>query len=91
MPHKFKIGQPVEYHPPHGIYPPRGTYLVTAKLPQSDGEFEYHIRSVSEQHERVNAADSVPTKPAGAVAFTRFAQTFARLAGRPNPWLSEAL
>jgi hypothetical protein len=53
MPHKFKIGQPVEYHPPHGIYAPRGTYLVTAQLPQWDGEFEYHIRSVSEQHERV--------------------------------------
>jgi hypothetical protein len=53
MPHKFKIGQPVEYHPPRRIYAPRGTYLVTAKLPEQDGEFEYHIWSVSEQHERV--------------------------------------
>jgi hypothetical protein len=53
MPHKFKIGQPVEYHPPHGIYAPRGAYLVTAKLPERDGEFEYHIRSVNELHERL--------------------------------------
>ena len=53
MPHKFKVGQAVEYHPPRGIYAPRGTYLVTAELPERDGQFEYHIRSVNERHERV--------------------------------------
>jgi hypothetical protein len=26
---------------------------MTAKLPERDGEFEYHIWSASEQHERV--------------------------------------
>jgi hypothetical protein len=53
MPHKFKVGQAVEYHPPREIYAPRGTYVVTAELPERDGEFEYHIRSVNEPHERV--------------------------------------
>jgi hypothetical protein len=54
MAHKFHIGQAVEYHPPRGIDAPRGAYVVTAKLPtREDGEFEYHIRSINEQHERV--------------------------------------
>jgi hypothetical protein len=53
MPHKFKVGQAVEYHPPRWVWAPPGTYLITAKLPERNGEFEYHIRSVREQHERV--------------------------------------
>jgi hypothetical protein len=32
---------------------PRGTYIVTAKLPERDGEFEYRIRNMNEQHERM--------------------------------------
>ena len=39
MPHKFKIGQAVEY--------------VTAKLLERDGEFEYHIKHLKELHERI--------------------------------------
>ena len=53
MIHKFYLGQAVEYHPPRGIYAPRAAYIVTAKLPERDGEFEYHIRSINDQHERV--------------------------------------
>jgi hypothetical protein len=53
MPHKFKVGQAVEYHPPRWVWAPRGTYLITAELPEWNGEFEYHIRSVSEQNERM--------------------------------------
>jgi hypothetical protein len=51
--HKFHLGQLVEFNPPRGIYAPRGSYLVTAKLPERDGAFEYRIRSVSETHERL--------------------------------------
>jgi hypothetical protein len=51
--HKFHLGQVVEYHVPRGIDAPRGTYAVTAKLPERDGEFEYRIRSVIEEHERM--------------------------------------
>jgi hypothetical protein len=35
------------------MYAPRGAYLVTAKLPERDGEFEYRIRSASEEYERL--------------------------------------
>ena len=51
--HKFHLGQAVEYHVPRGIDAPRGAYIVTAKLPERDGEFEYRIRSAMEQHERM--------------------------------------
>jgi hypothetical protein len=51
--HKFYLGQPVQYHPPRGSYNfPRGAYVVTAKLRERDGEFEYRIRNMNEQHER---------------------------------------
>ncbi len=51
--HKFLLGQMVEYDPPRGIDAPRGPYVVTAKLPERDGQFEYRVRSISEQHERL--------------------------------------
>jgi len=38
MPHKFKIGQAVEYR--GSRYAPGGTYM--------DGEFEYHIRNLNQ-------------------------------------------
>ena len=50
--HKFHLGQTVEFNPPRGIYAPRGAYVVTAKLPERDGVFEYRVRSASEEHER---------------------------------------
>ena len=50
--HKFHLGQTVEFDPPRGIYAPRGAYVVTAKLPERDGAFEYRVRSASEEHER---------------------------------------
>jgi hypothetical protein len=34
-------------------YAPPGIYVVTAKLPERDGEFEYHIKHTSELHERI--------------------------------------
>ena len=52
MPHKFILGQAVEYRP-RGLYAPRGIYVVTALLPERDGEFEYHIKHISEPHERI--------------------------------------
>jgi hypothetical protein len=37
---KFMLGQAVKYHALRGLYTPPGIYLVTAKLPERDGEFE---------------------------------------------------
>jgi hypothetical protein len=51
--HKFHLGEMVEYRPPRGTYAPRGAYVVTAKLPDRDGELGYHIRSAIEEHERI--------------------------------------
>jgi hypothetical protein len=51
MSHRFKIGQAVEYRASRGIYA-RGPYVVTAALPERDGEFEYRIRSTNEPYER---------------------------------------
>ena len=51
--HKFHLGQMVAYNPRAGSWAPRGPYVVTAKLPERDGVFEYHIRHAGEQHERM--------------------------------------
>ena len=52
MPHKFILGQGVGYIPPLGLYAPPRLYVVTAKLPERDGEFEYRIKHINEVHER---------------------------------------
>ena len=44
---EFKI------YSPRGLYAPPGIYVVTAKLPERDSEFEYHIKHSSELHERI--------------------------------------
>ena len=53
MPHKFTIGDNVEFLPAIGrtIDAARGLYVVTMQLPDRDGEFEYRIRSPDEPHE----------------------------------------
>jgi hypothetical protein len=51
--HKFHLGQAVEYYVPRGLDAQRGAYIVTAQLPERDGQFEYRIRSPNEQHERL--------------------------------------
>jgi hypothetical protein len=53
MPHKFILGQAVAYTPPSGTYVPPGIYLVTAKLPERDSEFEYSIQHIGELFERI--------------------------------------
>ena len=52
MPHKFIIGQAVEYYSPRGLHAPPGIYVVTGKLPERAGEFEYRIKHTKELHER---------------------------------------
>ena len=49
--HKFKIGQTVFLSPSLGI--PGGAYVVTRKLPEREGEFEYRVKRDNEPHERV--------------------------------------
>ncbi len=51
--HKFKIGQTVFLSPSFGLNIPGGTYIITKKLPERDGEFLYQVKSAREPHERV--------------------------------------
>jgi hypothetical protein len=54
--YKFRIGQIVTYRPAvRGQDAPPGAYMIIARLPPSEetGEFEYGIRNLNEEHERV--------------------------------------
>jgi hypothetical protein len=53
--HKFKVGQTVRFEPNtwyHRNSVP-GPYEVRKQLPERNGEFEYHVKSSNESHERV--------------------------------------
>jgi hypothetical protein len=53
--HKFNIGQTVflERYLGRPLGVSGGAYVITKRLPEHDGEFEYQIKSVNEPHERV--------------------------------------
>jgi hypothetical protein len=50
--YKFNIGQAVQFAPQCARGAP-GLYVVTALLPERDGEFEYSISNESEPYDRV--------------------------------------
>ena len=54
--YKFKIGQVVYFHPKKSKLPsnaPFGSYQIIRRLPATDGEFQYVIRSAYEDNERI--------------------------------------
>jgi hypothetical protein len=51
--YKFKIGETVFVEAARNSNFPGGAYVVTQKMPERDGEFEYRVRSSHEPHERV--------------------------------------
>jgi hypothetical protein len=51
--HKFKIGETVMLSRAVSRNVPGGVYRVTKLLPHNGSEFEYRIKSASEEHERV--------------------------------------
>jgi len=51
--HKFQIGEIVYVRPAISRNVPGGAYAVTKQLPHNGQEFEYRIKSASEEHERV--------------------------------------
>jgi hypothetical protein len=51
--HKFRIGETVMVKPAISRNVPGGAYEVTKQLPHNGREFEYRIKSVNEEHERV--------------------------------------
>jgi hypothetical protein len=51
--HKFKIGDAVTLKPAISRNVPGGTYQVTKRLPENQGEFEYCIKNLEEPYARV--------------------------------------
>jgi hypothetical protein len=51
--YKFHIGETVQLLHPISRFAYGGVYVVTKKLPESAGEYEYKIKSINEPHERV--------------------------------------
>jgi hypothetical protein len=50
--HKFKIGATVFVDADHNRNYPPGAYIITQRMPEHEGEFEYRVWSRDEQHER---------------------------------------
>ena len=50
--HKFQVREIVSFRPVGRIVP-SGAYEVIKQLPHNGREFEYRIKSASEEHERV--------------------------------------
>ena len=51
--HKFKIGQTVYLISFRNENAPGGTYVVTKRMPEHNGEYEYQVRNSYEQHQCV--------------------------------------
>jgi hypothetical protein len=51
--YKFQTGQTVFLDASVSQDIAGGAYIITKKLPEHNGEFEYRVRSVSEPYERV--------------------------------------
>ena len=51
--YRFQIGQTVFLTPSPSLNIPGGAHIVTKKLPERNGEFEYQVKSVTEPYERV--------------------------------------
>jgi hypothetical protein len=51
--HKFQIGETVYVMRAMSRNVPGGAYEVTKQLPHNGREFEYRVKSASEEHERV--------------------------------------
>jgi hypothetical protein len=60
--HKFHVGESVTLVRSISRNVPGGVYEVTKQLPHNGREFEYHVKSAQEDHQRV-ARESELTKP----------------------------
>jgi len=60
---KFKVGDTVFVKPARNFNIPGGAYVITAVLPERDGEIEYRLRNTREPHERVMAESQLSPTP----------------------------
>jgi hypothetical protein len=61
--YKFQIGQTVFLTASRGRNVPGGACIVTRKLPERNGEFEYRVKSAKEPHERVVGESELSNVP----------------------------
>jgi hypothetical protein len=59
--HKFKLGQRLFLL--RALNAPDGPYVVVKRLPKRDGEFEYQIKSLTDNHERVARESQLKPTP----------------------------
>jgi len=65
-PHKFSVGQNVEFLPTATDYnTPRGAYVITRALPGDDFDRTYRARSVADGTERVFREPQLKAGPKG--------------------------
>ena len=72
--YKFQIGQTVFIVPSLFRGSPAGTYIVTKKLPDRDGELEYSVKSTDEPYDRVvgeSELRDVPQVPVSEAAILK--------------------
>jgi hypothetical protein len=51
--HKFQVGETVTLIPSISRNVPGGVYQVIRQLPHNGRDFEYHVKSMKEDHQRV--------------------------------------
>ena len=51
--HKFRVGQTVFIQASFRQNFPGGAYIVTKKLPETNGDAQYRVRNINEPYERV--------------------------------------
>lgn len=72
--YKFQIGQTVFIVPSLFRGSPAGTYVVTKKLPDRNGELEYCVKSTDEPYDRVvgeSELRDVPQLPVSEAAMLK--------------------
>jgi len=61
--YKFKIGQTVFIRSAPHQNLPGGAYVILHKMPEHDGEYEYRVKNIAEQHERVVCESQLSATP----------------------------
>jgi hypothetical protein len=61
--YRFQIGQTVFLSPSLSKNVAGGAYIVTRKLPERHGEFEYRVKGAHEAYERVVRESELTTRP----------------------------
>jgi hypothetical protein len=91
--YKFRVGDTVMLKPSISRNVPGGVYEVIKQLPHNGREYEYRIKSASEEHQRIAGEGELTQGGSPALPRARIAQSASRartqspLGASPNLWL----